>query len=239
MVSSRIGRVPPELKSGARCERTLGRMPGPVVTLPHAGELIGDAPDRRVELLCDRDALHATWSRFGPGRDGADLHVHRLHADHFYVLSGELTIRLGLEDEQVAMGPGTLARVPPMVVHGFRNAGDVDVTYLNLHAPGVGFAGFMRGLRDGRMVDWDQIDPPADGLRPASLASFTTGGGTLCDAPGLTVREVELAPGEVVERADACFVLDGQLEGAPAGSWVGLTAPPAVTRARVLALRCG
>lgn len=212
------------------------------VTLSGAGELIGDAPDRRVELLCDREALHVTWSRFGAGRDGADLHVHRLHADHFYVLSGELTIRLGLEDEQVAIGPGTLVRVPPMVVHGFRNASDTDVTYLNLHAPGVGFAGFMRGLRDGRTVAWDQIDPPADGLRPASLATFTTGGGTLCDTPELTVREDTLAPGEIAQGADACFVLDGQLAGAPAGAWADLTAgaaPPAITRARVLALRCG
>lgn len=217
-------------------------MAGPVVILPGAGELIGDAPDRRVELLCDRDALHVTWSRFGAGRDGADLHVHRLHADHFYVLSGELTIRLGLEDEQIALGPGTLARVPPMVVHGFRNASDTDVTYLNLHAPGVGFAGFMRGLRDGRTVAWDQIDPPADGVRRASLATFTTGGGTLCDTPDLTVREDVLAPGEVAQGADACFVLEGELAGAPAGAWADLAAggaPAAITRARVLALRCG
>lgn len=217
-------------------------MPGPVVTLPHAGELIGDAPDRRVELLCDRDTLHVTWSRFGAGRDGADLHVHRLHADHFYVLTGELTIRLGLEDEQVAIGPGTLVRVPPMVVHGFRNASDADVTYLNLHAPGVGFAGFMRGLRDGRTVDWDQIDPPADGLRPTSLATFTAGGGLLCETPELTVREIGLGAGEEVEQADACFVLDGQLEGVPAGSWADLgtgAALRAITSARVLALRAG
>ena len=45
--------------------------------------MIGDAPDRRVEILSDHDALHATWSRFGPHRDGADLHIHRRHTDLF------------------------------------------------------------------------------------------------------------------------------------------------------------
>ena len=38
-----------------------------------AGEVLGDAPDRTVRLLADRDPLHATWSRFAAGRDGADL----------------------------------------------------------------------------------------------------------------------------------------------------------------------
>ena len=63
----------------------------PTVIAPGGGEVIGDAPDRRVEILSEHDALHATWSRFGPRREGADLHVHRRHTDLFYVLAGELT----------------------------------------------------------------------------------------------------------------------------------------------------
>src|ERR1700755_2205791 len=94
----------------------------PVVP-PGGGEVIGDAPDRRVEILSDHDALHATWTRFGPGRDGADLHVHRRHTDLFYVLEGELTMRLGADGEEVGVPAGTLARMPPGGVHGFRNAG--------------------------------------------------------------------------------------------------------------------
>ncbi len=38
------------------------------------------------------------------------------------------------------MPAGTLARVPPDVVHGFRNGSDAELRYLNLHAPGQGFA---------------------------------------------------------------------------------------------------
>lgn len=97
---------------------------------PRTGELLGDSADRRVELLCDDDALHATWSRFGPGRDGADLHVHYRHSDLFYVLEGELTLRLGVEDRSVVAPAGSLVHVPPLVVHGFRNAGDTELRYV-------------------------------------------------------------------------------------------------------------
>src|SRR3954449_6754503 len=110
------------------------------VVAPGGGEVIGDAADRRVEILSDHDALHATWSRFGPGREGADLHVHRRHSDLFYVLAGELTVRLGPEGDEVVARAGTLVRVPPLVVHGFRNGSSAEVRYLNFHAPGQGFA---------------------------------------------------------------------------------------------------
>src|SRR4051794_27179930 len=119
-----------------------------VVIGPGGGEVVGDSPERRVEILSDDDALHATWSRFAPGRDGADLHIHRRHSDLFYVLEGELTVRLGTESESAVLAAGDLARVPPLVVHGFHNGGDAQMRYLNLHAPGRGFADFMRSLRD-------------------------------------------------------------------------------------------
>ena len=135
-------------------------MGDPFVIAPAGGEVVGDAPDRRVEILCEHDALHATWARFGPRRDGADLHVHRGHSDLFYVLEGELTVLLGPAGEAVALPAGTLARVPPLVVHGFRNASDAEVRYLNFHAPGVGFADYMRGLRDGTRRSFDQEPPP-------------------------------------------------------------------------------
>src|SRR3954451_1271320 len=94
---------------------------------PGRGEIIGDSADGRVEILCDDPALNATISRFGPRRDGADLHIHRRHSDLFYVLAGELTVRLGPEGEPVAVPAGTLARIPPLVIHGFRNGGDEEL----------------------------------------------------------------------------------------------------------------
>jgi mannose-6-phosphate isomerase-like protein (cupin superfamily) len=205
-----------------------------------------------VEILTDHAALHATWSRFGPRRDGADPHVHRRHTDVFYVLDGELTIRLGREDESVVARAGTLARVPPMVVHGFRNASGDEVRYLNFHAPGTGFADYMRALRDGRTPDFDQEPPPADGVRPASdavvggaevLAGGPGGGrvSVLADTPDVAIAEMvgepggEAPPVHVHERhAESFYAIDGDLvvtvEGRALrlerGAW--LTVPPGV-----------
>ena len=146
-------------------------MPEPIVIAPGGGEVIGDSPERRVDVLSDHDRLHATWSRYGPGREGADLHVHRRHSDLFYVLAGELTVRLGPDGAPVAATAGTLVRVPPLVVHGFRNAAETELRYLNFHAPGRGFADYLRALRDGRTLVYDQEPPPADGGRsPADAA---------------------------------------------------------------------
>jgi quercetin dioxygenase-like cupin family protein len=208
----------------------------PIVIPPGGGEVIGDSAERRVEILSDGDAVHATWSRFGPGRDGADPHIHRRHTDIFYVLEGELTVRLGLEDELVVVPKGALARVPPMVVHGFRNGSDAEMRYLNFHAPGVGFADYMRGLRDGRRVAYDQEPPPAEGVRPASEAEVGEPGiGVHVDIDAIRIAEVRTAPGDAppprTER-ECFYVLEGELVltlgdhelRAPTGSWVEMPA---------------
>ena len=180
------------------------------VTLVPAGqgEVVGDAPDRRVEILSDDPSLNATWSRFAPGRDGADLHVHHHHADHFFVLEGELTVRLGPGGDGVAVPAGSLARVPPGVIHGFRNTSETEVRFLNLHAPGRGFADYMRALRDQRKLAYDQHEPPPDGGRPTSEAVFAADGPTT-DEPGL--RSVVLADhDEIAVRKAVCDAESGE-----------------------------
>ena len=193
-------------------------------------EVIGDAPDRRVELLCDHDALHATWTRFGPGRDGADLHVHHHHTDLFFVLAGEFTARLGPEGQERALAPGTLVQIPPLVVHGFRNAADAELRYLNLHAPGAGFADYMRGLRDGTPVDFDQHDPPAGGGRPVSEVRVAVapeeGEQVLAEVDRLRIAHVTLEGGAHRAAAGWAYVVDGAVRLAdrvcPAGTWIEL-----------------
>lgn len=217
----------------------------PVLVERGAGEIVGDEPHRRVEILSDHDSLHATWTRYGPRREGADLHVHRRHTDLFYVLEGELTIRLGPEGEPVAVPAGTLARMPPLVVHGFRNASDADVAYLNLHAPGRGFADFMRARHEGREFSYDQHPPPADGGCPPSEAAIG-GGHVVADGsgrrvarladvdeiaitetwaePGAPSRQSELDPGRVasfyVLEGEISFTVDDRELRAGTGSWV-------------------
>jgi mannose-6-phosphate isomerase-like protein (cupin superfamily) len=226
-------------------------MSEPTLVPPGGGEVIGDSPDRRVEILSDDDSVHATWSRFAPGRDGADLHVHRRHTDMFYVLAGELTVRLGVQDERVTVPAGRFAIVPPLVVHGFRNGGDAELRYLNFHAPGVGFADYMRGLRDGRTVIYDQHDPPADGGRPKEeavidLPPATAGTVTFELVDGR--REGHIVTPAPDERLLGIYVLEGIAvltggegeQAAPAGTWIEVPAgtPYALSgAARYLVLR--
>jgi quercetin dioxygenase-like cupin family protein len=174
------------------------------VVPPREGEVIGDAPDRRVEILSDHDSLHATWSRFGPHRRGANLHIHYHHSDLFYVLEGELTVKLGPEGDETVAPAGTLVHIPPLVVHGFRNGSDADVRYLNFHAPGQGFADYMRGLSD-----FDQDEPPADGGRPVSDATI---------GDGIDAEEIAVAhrhgPADAhvhAEHIESLYVLEGEL----------------------------
>ena len=197
------------------------------IVLPGEGEVVGDSPERRVEILSDADPLHATLSRFGPGREGADLHVHTAHSDLFYVLEGELTVRLGVDDEQVVVPAGAIACVPPNVVHGFRNASGAEMHYLNFHAPGSDFANYMRALRDGRQYVYDQHNPPADGGRPISEARVEPGGEIETAAIEVTRVNGSAAHGET--RLASYYVLDGELEldgeRAPAGAFVQADEP--------------
>ena len=154
-------------------------------------------------------------------------------------------MRRGVEDEQVTVPAGTLARVPPFVVHGFRNASDGELRYLNLHAPGQGFADYMRATRDGRRLTYDQEPPPSEGVAPASEAAIggaeelAEGVTLLCDVEALGIAEfrcragARAIPPHVHERhAESLYVLEGELALTAgedkvrigAGTWVELPA---------------
>ncbi len=78
-----------------------------------------------------------------PGFPGPPAHIHeRLH-DMFYVLEGELTVRLG--DRSERLGAGTFVCVPPGVVHTFSNDSDRPVRFLNFNTP-AGWENYMREL---------------------------------------------------------------------------------------------
>jgi mannose-6-phosphate isomerase-like protein (cupin superfamily) len=179
-----------------------------ILLVPGEGEVVGDSEDRRVEILCDRDELHVTWTRFGPYRDGASPHVHRHHSDLFFVLEGELTLLVGPEHEEHVLSAGTLALAPPLVVHGFRNGRDGELRYLNFHAPGCGFADYLRG----RGAGFDSEDPPADGGRPAEEARIVTAGEgpLLVDRPEIRI-EIRHEPGPASDRMTCLYRLpDGR-----------------------------
>jgi len=86
--------------------------------------------------------------------DGAARHVHLRHADSFYVLEGELELRV--DGEVVRVGPGISVVIPPGVPHEFTSVG--RARFLNVHAPESGFVEYLRKVDAGEIVDPRQYD---------------------------------------------------------------------------------
>jgi mannose-6-phosphate isomerase-like protein (cupin superfamily) len=180
------------------------------------GELVTDRPERTLRILTDHELLNLTWFRYEPGEDGPEPHVHYTHTDAFYVLEGEIELRLGPKIESFPALAGTLGAAPPNLVHTFRNSSDSTAIFLNIHAPGAGFADMMRARRDGRHEEadrFDQHDPPDDGGRPLADALVAVPGDAGARDPDghFSLAKVELAPGSSreFETTTAAFVLEG------------------------------
>ena len=137
-------------------------------------EVIAGGGDREIGILAAAANLTITRARYAASLAVAGPHVHHDHADAFYVLEGELTFELGRERETVTIAAGGFVAVPPGVAHAVRNEGDVPAAWLTIHAPDGGFAGFMRGLRDGVHVEWDIAEVPVGGGLPSSAATVVS-----------------------------------------------------------------
>ena len=130
-------------------------------------EVILEGDGRTISILVAREDVTVTETRCPAGATIAGPHIHKRHADAFYVIGGELTFEVGRESEVITVSPGGLVAVPPGVAHSFRNDGGRPAHWLTIHAPDGGFAAFMCGARDGVEVDWDIAAVPADGGAPA------------------------------------------------------------------------
>ena len=86
---------------------------------------------------------------------------------------------------------------------------DEELRYLNFHAPGGGFADYLRGVTPG----FDSEDPPADGGRPAEEALVVPpeAGVLLIDRDEIRI-EVRDEPGPASDRLTCLYALeDGRL----------------------------
>lgn len=94
----------------------------------------------------DTDGLCTVWEgRVPPGTVGAGPHYHRERDEFFYVLSGELVLRIG--DERHPARAGTFAFVPRNTIHGFHNASTESASLLVMHHP-AGFEQFLEELQE-------------------------------------------------------------------------------------------
>jgi quercetin dioxygenase-like cupin family protein len=220
----------------------------PVLLAPGEGETTTDRPERTLRILCELEQLIVTWFRYEPGEKGPDPHVHRRHADAFYVLKGEVDFGLGPDVKRITAGPETFAGAPPNVVHTFRNSSDATAIFLNIHAPSMGFGDVLRG---GGYAHFDQFEPPEDGGRPFEDAIVRPAGAgepiehantshrVQAELPELSVIEMTFRPdfegvdphthddhvdAFYVLAGDADFIVGDEVRRAGLGSF--LAAPP-------------
>jgi mannose-6-phosphate isomerase-like protein (cupin superfamily) len=167
----------------------------PVVLGPGEGETVSDRAERNVIVKCDHELVDVTWTRYEAGEVGPDPHLHRQHADAWYVLEGELTFGLGPGGNELRCVPaGGFVLVPAGVIHTFRNDGPATARFLNVHAPSMGFAESLR--RAGTGFEWDSFDPPDDGGRAAADAIVRRPGEGESILRGAVVFKAEASDGE-------------------------------------------
>jgi uncharacterized cupin superfamily protein len=93
----------------------------------------------------ETDGLCTVWEgRVPPGTVGAGPHLHHGRDEFFYVLEGELVLRIGNESRTAQAG--TFAFVPRDTIHGFHNASQESATLLVVHHPG-GFEQFLEEMQ--------------------------------------------------------------------------------------------
>jgi quercetin dioxygenase-like cupin family protein len=177
-----------------------------IVLRRHEGEEVALQKRRSVLIKADLEQIGMTESWFGSRQRGAPPHIHRRHADSFYVLDGELTFLTAADPLHAPAS--AFCVVPPGVVHGFDHDTDGEVRYLNFHTPGRGFIESLRArLRDPSTYDqtrYDSFDPPADAPPGAAVTGPGEGDRLESDTRVATVKvgrdelafvEFELRPG--------------------------------------------
>ena len=104
----------------------------------------------RILLRADEadGSLGVVEMAMGPGEAGPPLHVHPRHAESFYVLEGELTLRAG--DERVTGGPGLWATAPSGTPHTLANFSSAPARVLCPFSPAGFERRFQRMLASGQ-----------------------------------------------------------------------------------------
>jgi mannose-6-phosphate isomerase-like protein (cupin superfamily) len=103
-----------------------------------------------------------------PGSPGPRPHLHRRHEEAFYVLEGELTVRVG--PRKIAAPAGSFVEVPSGVAHRPSNPGTDPTRVLLVFSP-AGMDRFFEEAAEGRVPLAGP--PPTDPEVLARLGAFT------------------------------------------------------------------
>ncbi len=114
-------------------------------------ELPNPIGGRMVVKIRDEDtsgAYSVYDNTIPPGSPGPRPHLHRRHEETFYVLEGELTVRVG--PRKIVAPAGSFVVVPRGVVHQPSNPGTQPTRVLLVFSPG-GMDRFFKEAAEGRM----------------------------------------------------------------------------------------
>lgn len=129
------------------CRYGAAAMADAVIHGPGEGELHPAGGDSVIAIKATGAETAGTFfmseTTIDPGFQGPPPHRHEHLHDMFYVLEGELTVRVGDETHQLPRG--TFVCVPPGVTHTFSNASEEPVRFLNFNTP-AGWENYMRDL---------------------------------------------------------------------------------------------
>jgi len=103
-----------------------------------------------------------------PGSPGPRPHLHRRHEETFYVLEGELTVRVGTR--RISAPTGSFVVIPRGVVHQPSNPGAEPTRVLLIFSP-AGMDRFFEEAAEGRMPLAGP--PPTDPDVIGKLEAFT------------------------------------------------------------------
>src|SRR5918995_2250355 len=105
-----------------------------------------------------------------PGSPGPRPHIHRHHEEAFYVLEGELTVRVG--SREITAPAGSFVVIPRGVVHQPSNPGTEPTRVLLIFSPG-GMDHFFEEADEGRMpLQAVPTDPDVLERRDAFAAKY-------------------------------------------------------------------
>lgn len=185
-----------------------------------------------MTLLTDSDAtdgkLSAHLTTLSNGADGASPHRHRVVAEVFYVLRGNIQLLIG--EELIEAGAGDLAVIPPGVAHAFAAAPGSEAELLVAVTPGIERFSLFRQFERvsagrepaGTLADqshYDTFPYTSEIWEKARQIAATTKETPMIEAPH-TTRTEHRTMNTVIHAALRRDLqrLDDTLEGFPAGS---------------------
>jgi quercetin dioxygenase-like cupin family protein len=127
--------------------------PAPAVVRTFAAHpLVGNGPTSTLRMVAPGAVTGGRYGlaeyRVSPRSAGAGPHYHQTFSESFYVLTGELTIYANGAWQPYR--PGDYALVHERGVHGFRNDGDEEASFLILFAPGIARENFFAEMAELR-----------------------------------------------------------------------------------------